>query len=167
MRRHAISSTAFAFATGILFTSIPATAGSIESGTATASVVAPMKVTAERPLNFGDIESGDRQKIVIPASEKQAGAQGHSAKFRVEGSEYRVYQVFVQSDVVAVGQRTSHRLPVEEITVATRNSGAADRTGRLDGSGEDQIFVGGTILLTEEMPSDQYQADVVVQVSYM
>lgn len=167
MRRHAIPSTAFAFATGIFFASIPATAGSIESGTATASVVAPMKVTAERPLNFGEIESGDRQKIVIAASEEQAGAQGHSAKFRVEGSESRVYQVFVQSNVVAVGQRTSHRLPVEEITIATRNSGAADRTGKLDGSGEDQIFVGGSILLTDETPSDQYQADVLVQVSYM
>lgn len=92
--------------------------------------------------------------------------QGNPAKFRVQGSKNRVFQVFVQSDIVAVGRRTSYGLAVEEITVATLHSGAADRTGKLDRSGEDQIFVDGAIPLTEETPSNQYQAYVVIQVSY-
>lgn len=147
---------------------IPASAAptGAASGTALASVMEPVSVTAEQDLDFGELADGQDRSITIDPSNDRLSGDRRAGRFRVRGAAGLNYRIALPSQVFAEGSRYHLHATVTELRIRTRNSGATDGRGSLDSTGNDVVFVGGTLRLKPDMPSDRYIATVVVQVSY-
>lgn len=155
----------------------------IASGNASASVVRPLNTTALSDLSFGAITVGGGQAAggavtVAPqgigtsysGSVRQlcgggGSCQPHPARFAVSGEGGRSYRVALPASVLASGSRTGALLPVDQLTLHSRNS-AGSSGGQLDASGSDVFAVGGTLQVAPGTPADVYRAEFAVTVSY-
>lgn len=155
---------------GVALTGSPAIAqgdrGATAPGTAVATVVDPISVQVERQLFFGEIKEGASEAATVSAEEEPQANGATSAKFRVTGTPDRGFQISVQSRVIAVGEATGEQIPVGDLTVKSRNSGATDWSGRLDVTGSDTVYLGGTLRAPEGAQADRYSAEAMIQVSY-
>ncbi|WP_234041653.1 DUF4402 domain-containing protein [Erythrobacter aureus] len=136
------------------------------AGRASASVVDPLSVTAERDLDFGLLETGRSGTVVVSAVDPVSRDGTGPATFLVRGGPLLNYRVKPERRAIARGRSTGAEVEVTDLTVATKNLGRRDWTGRLDVEGKDRVAVGGTITLPADAPADRYVAEVLVMVSY-
>lgn len=136
------------------------------AGSASAEVVEPLSVTAERELDFGRLEAGCSGTIVVRAVDPVAPDGSGPAMFLVKGSPLLNYRVKPERSVIARGRATGAEVAVTDLTVETKNLGRLDWTGRLDAGGKDRVAVGGSISVPADAPADRYVADVLIMVSY-
>lgn len=135
-------------------------------GEARASIVQPISVIAEKDLDFGAVNSRHSAPLVVQPMAGASASGASAAKFRVRGEPLRSYQVQVEGRVAAIGKSTGFEVPVIDLTASSSNTGAHDWSGKLDGLGNDTVYVGGSLTLPNDAPSDRYTADVRVIVQY-
>ena len=155
------------------------------SGTAMATVIRPLSVTAIADMDFGTIThlpgvggtatvspGGGGASFAGGASAVCSGsdcASAHAARFAVTGEPQRNYTIRLPGTVTATGSTigiggTAPPLTISALTLRTRGG-----TGmpRLDASGNDGFEVGGTITLPADLPPARYRASFAVIVTYI
>ncbi len=150
---------------------------------ATAEVIAPLKLEAVEPLEFGTVAvaAGGSGSITIdPANSSAlyAGSLASScsasafctaqpARFRVTGEPGRYYRIehphmAYASPVASQGPA----LEVRDIAVATDSLASSQARGLLPANGQDGFRVGGTLEVPGGTPAGSYRATLNVVVSY-
>lgn len=153
------------------------------SGTATATVIQPLRVVAVADMEFGIIIHIPGTGGTVTVSPKTPGAiytggtscggadcgASHSARFAVSGEPQRNYSIQLPTSVIATGTATAPGAAAPSLTVgaltlrATSGSGAPS----LDINGKDQFEVGGTVTVPPDLPPARYRASFSVMVSYI
>lgn len=155
-----------------LFALLPATVthAAEATGTATATIVAPLVVEPRSPLDFGVVATGAEGGKVVVGSDGTvtwtggarpgcAGScpQPEPARFRVRGEAGRRYTVSLPARLVIPGQDGT----VLEVT-RFEVGGAL----RLDSAGEDGFSVGGALEIPAGAPPARHTVTVPVTVDY-
>ncbi|MXO50981.1 DUF4402 domain-containing protein [Erythrobacter gaetbuli] len=136
------------------------------SGKASAEVIEPLSVRAERDLNFGKIQHPSAAtRTVIPNESTQSGGSS-AARFRVTGAALRHYGIMIPSQVDAEGLASGAKIPVRDIQAYSKFLNATGERGRLDAHGRDVVYVGGTIDIEGSLPEDVYSAEILISVAY-
>lgn len=152
------------------------------SGRAEAEVVVAIRAGPLADLSFGSITIGSSGEgsIVVAADGSppryvnaarsgcsgQTECEAHRARFAVSGDPDRSYRVALPGAIVATGRMTGVGLPVTDLAVRSQNDSAASGEGRLDRTGRDVFFVGGTLRIPPGTRPDVFRAELSVIVNY-
>lgn len=152
----------------------------VASGSASASVVEPVRVKALSDLDFGCIAvSGDGSVRISAESgagtysggvtrfDGGSGCRTSAAEFLVTGQEGREYRIAI--DPAAEARNVENpvlRIAVTEMTGTSANEPSLNEAGRLDASGQDIVKVGGTLEVPAETTPGRYVAKIAVIVTY-
>lgn len=160
-------------------------ASSHATGTATATVIRPLSVTALADMDFGTITHLPGVSGTVTVNPGTAGASfaggtsavctgsgcgiAHAARFAVSGEPQRNYAIQLPGTVTATGAATqtgaiAPPLTISGLTLRTTGGGSVPR---LDASGTGGFEVGGTITLPADLPPARYRASFAVIVSYI
>ena len=149
-------------------------------GKAETHVVAPLSTALRDALSFGSIAvgAGNGGSVIVSSDGttnflgvSQAHCTGrsdcsaHRAVFEVTGEAERTYSVSLPPSVVARGERTGSTLAVDSLEMRSLNTSARNG-GRLDKTGKDRFFVGGTVNVAIGTDTDIYRAELPVTVFY-
>ena len=158
--------------------------GSADSahGQASATIVAPLAITPLADLDFGGValasgSAGGAVTIAADGSAPDYAGVGpvacastctpRRARFRVRGEAGRHYRLSLPESVAAQpADGPGPALPVTRLAGASRNLPGDPQRGRLDGAGEDELAVGGTLTIPAGTPPGRYVAQVPVRVTY-
>lgn len=172
----------------VALVTLPATAlahGAQAYGSATATVVRPLTVTALAEMDFGTITHATGIAGTVTVSPGAAGATfaggagavcsgsdcalAHAAAFRVDGEPLRSYQIALPATVVATGIAIGPGTSAPPLTISALQLGTAGggTHARLDAGGSDRFEVGGTITLPADLGAARYHASFAVLVSYI
>lgn len=169
------------FASGAAFAAEPD--AQTTRGQASATVIAPLTVTAVEDLDFGTVSvaagrGGSVEVIAGGAAPRYLGSAGlpcaaasicapHPAKFVVSGEPGRRYQVNIPSTVDATGAHANAaHLLVADLHVRSASQAGEEAAGTLDGSGSDGFEIGGTLQIPAGTIPDHYTAKIPVIVTY-
>lgn len=178
-----------AFCAGLLLAAPPALADGLTAtanGRAEAQLVQPLVVTRQADLAFGAVFASQAPGTVTVGTDGSltfsGGAQPaciggaclstHPASFAVSGEPGRTYTVQLPASVVATGSVTgggtgpAPPLQVDGLNAASVNGASGGTAWQLDGLGQDQFDIGGTLHLPAGLPSADYQATISVVVAY-
>lgn len=153
------------------------------SGTATAQVIAPLRLDAVSPLEFGTIAvapSGGGAIIVAPSGasptytgtlQAACGASAlcnaQPAEFAVRGEPGRYYRVEYPAEAMAeLTTLPASALRVTQITVATDSLAGEGGRGLLSQGGLDGFRIGGTLEVPGGTAAGRYRATLNVVVTY-
>jgi hypothetical protein len=140
------------------------TTGASTTATASATIITPITIRKDFDLNFGDIAVTATDGTVVLAA-TMAGARTpsggvtlpasagvlvtpSSAAFLVKGEMNYTYAVTIPPTLTLA--HSSDNMTVDAITAST---GA---TGLLDGSGQQELYIGATLHVTGSQPSGTY-----------
>lgn len=152
--------------------------GATASGEVSAEIVTPLTVRAESALQFGTIvaASGSVGTVTVQpigAPVYGGGVRGlcsggncgaEPAHFVLQGEPGRHFRVELPSQLYAYGSTGgSPPLSVVALSFAGANGGIELL---LDSQGGGAFFVGGTLVVPADTPSDNYRATVPVTVAY-
>ena len=152
-------------------------------GTASAEVIAPLKLETLEPLEFGTIAVAPNAggSITVPPSTSPAAFSGalsascsaaafcraQPAKFGVTGAPGRYYRIEYPFEARAQAVRGSAPpLAVTQISVASESLGGGNARGLLGPDGTDGFRIGGTLIVPGGTPAGTYRATLDVVVSY-
>lgn len=169
------------FASGAAFAA--ETGAQTARGQASATVIAPLTVTAIEDLDFGTVSvaadrGGSVEVMTGGAAPRYLGSAGlpcaaagvcapHPAKFVVSGEPGRRYQVNIPSTVDATGAHAdAAHLLVADLHVRAASLAGKEAAGTLDGSGSDGFEIGGTLQIPAGTIPDHYTAKIPVIVTY-
>ena len=151
------------------------------SGTATASVVAPITVRQVEALRFGTVATGDTGgtltlspangatsvtgslRSLCPAG---SSCTAQAGTFAVRGEAGRSYRISAPGQALAARAGGGGMLTVSEITVATQSVPGTGLRGVLDDAGADSFKVGGTLQVSPGTAAGTYVAEMEMVVSY-
>jgi len=150
------------------------------AGTASVSILpAPLHLKAKKDLRFGTIaECGKAAGAVTIAATGARTAtgvrleRGHDhgpALFQVKGAAGAGYVITLPSSVTAERRSSKHgagTLQVVDLTLFTRTLSGTGAAAKLDARGEDQVKVGGTLLVPKSAKPGHYSAEIALAVSY-
>jgi len=166
---------------GVAMPASAATAPASATGSATATVVAPITVVAVDDLDFGTLTSGNTPGSVtlvplgaaasygggVAAICAAACAPPHPARFGVRGEPDRSYLVTAPSLLVIAPAGAGGAVArVDAITVAKASRHSPDGRGVLNHQGTDRFEVGGTLHLDAQAAAGHCTAQVPVTVTY-
>lgn len=153
------------------------------SGTATAQIIAPLKLDIVSPLEFGTIAvgpSGGGSITIAPSGgspsysgtlQAACGAaalcNARPAQFAVQGEAGRYYRVEypLEAEAIAIS-RSAPMLRVTQISIATESLGGEGARGLLGPGGQDGFRIGGTLQISGGTAAGRYRATLDVVVSY-
>lgn len=146
-------------------------AQSTANGTASATIITPISITAKNILSFGSIAAGSSESKVVIATgggrtvegnatlyTNDAGQQG---TFEVTGAEGHTYSITLPSD----GETTLTTSGGNSMDVKTFKSDPG-ATGKLDDSGKQTIQIGATLVVKASQSSGTYSGQYAVTVNY-
>lgn len=155
--------------------------GASATATASATVVRPVQVICDTPLDFGALRGGHRDGTVVVSTsgsrqatggaELLSGGQGNQARLRIAGEAGRHYRVGLPSQLSIAGTRWGRGAVPRTLTASnfeaySVNARARGTQGTLDGQGRDLVYVGGTIAVPAGAPAGLYRAELPVTVDY-
>jgi hypothetical protein len=126
------------------------------AATATATIITPIAITKETDMSFGDISTNGQNGTVILTTDNLRSATGGvsfssatsgtvtSAKFIVTGMNDYGYSISIPESFNLTHTDGATTMTVGTITNSIGIAGAA---GTLNGSGTQEIFIGGTLSL--------------------
>lgn len=151
------------------------------SGSAAATVVAPITVREIEPLRFGTVATGDTGGTLtlspssgatsVTGSLRSICPSGSSCTaspgiFDVRGEAGRSYRVTAPAQAVAARAGGGGTLNVTSITIATQSVPGPGARGTLDDAGNDRFKVGGTLQVAPDSTAGTYVAEMEMVVSY-
>ena len=153
------------------------------TGNATVHIIAPLKLEAIAPLEFGTVTvpQGGWGTITIAASGAaptySGGMRGlcagsspceaHPAQFAVRGEPGRYYRVDYPPDALAKPVSGSGAaLHVTGLTIATDSLKQGGARGLLDAAGKDGLRAGGTLEVPGGTLAGRYRATLNIVVAY-
>ena len=156
---------------------------STDRGVASASIIKPISVSAQKRLEFGGVAVAANQggNVTIDPTSEKAAYNGSAEKmclaavpctpgpavFAVQGEKDRGYRVTLPASVMASAQRGSAPdLVVSQITSFSENSPSNELGGLLDGGGTDTLRIGGQLEIPAGTPPGSYAAEITLVVSY-
>ena len=170
---------AFFISFGILKT---VSAGSSATGTASVTVQAQVTITATEVLSFGQVRPGDTAGTVVVDTQNNRTAGGGTevragnppfsrAEFTVTGSPDVGYSIVLASDVALHDQGGNNlTLMVTNLVAFSVNRfdlGEGTTEGKFGFiSGEDMVFVGGTLQVPANAKNGKYEGDVMLTINY-
>jgi len=157
--------------------------GSTTFGASRAEIISPISVTALDDLTFGGIavtsNQGGSVKVLpgagpaeysgaaAPACTGTGGCTTNPALFHVRGERNRSYVIAVPAVIYAQATNgTNRELPVSDLTSKSLNLPGASFRGFLNGAGQDEVQVGGTLAIPAGTPPGSYRAEISLVVSY-
>jgi hypothetical protein len=158
-------------ATGIYSAAL--TAASLTNATATVDVLAPLTLTQDTGMDFGDVAAatGSSSTVVLGTTDNAVAAGGafatgpaFSADFSVTGDDANTYQITLPS----TASLTSGGNPPMTVTLFTDSKGgtsAVPVTSTTSG-GNDNFSVGATLTLGDGQPSGTYTGNYTISVDY-
>lgn len=152
-------------------------------GVASAEIVEPLTVKPVNSLRFGAIAVAAAQagSVTVRADNSAvlyaggaaaacsggAGCDMGAAVFAIKGDPGRNFLVILPAALSASpSEPKGLMLPVSAISAWSRNLAATGTAGRLDGSGKDEISVGGTLEIPAGTLPGDYTAEVAIVVNY-
>jgi len=156
-----------------------ASAASVDA-TVSASVVESLIILNQQPLNFGHITptAGGGSVVVTTANARnvnggvQVSGGFNRASFKVQGAPSRVYsihtpdsQLFVSS-IASADPNLTNALTVNRFTVYSVNASSSAGEGQLSGGGQDDVYLGGTLIVPANAVPGVYSGLVPLTVSY-
>ena len=151
------------------------------TGTATASVVAPITVRQVESLRFGTVATGDTGGTLtlsptngatsVTGSLRSLCPSGSSCTanagiFAVRGEAGRSYRIAAPAQALAGRTGGGGALTVSAITIATQSVPGPGPRGILDDAGTDRFKVGGTLEVAPGTAAGTYVAEMEMVVSY-
>lgn len=164
---------------GLLFLNTAHAASAV--GHVAASVVERLTIANLMPLDFGHITPGVSGGSVtvtpnntrsVSGSVQVGGEPFHRATFKVEGAPGKSYSIHTPSSQVFVTSAANsnasltNSLTVSGFTVYSVGAGTSSGSGTLNGSGQDDVFLGGTIIVPANAVPGVYSGLVPLTVSY-
>ncbi|MGB3753208.1 MAG: DUF4402 domain-containing protein [Parerythrobacter sp.] len=153
-------------------------------GTATARIAAPLGARTLSPLDFGAVESNRQTPGAVVIGPDTSGRQfvagakagacddaapcaARPARFAITGEAGREYRITLPDTAIA-RSTAGHgaTLRVAELKLASAHSGAGPQHLRLDHSGRDMVYVGGTLFVHPNAPAGHYTAQIEISVAY-
>ncbi len=149
------------------------------TATATATVVERLTITNTQPLSFGFIAPAGGGSVTVTAGgQRQVGGgvdvQGndfHHAAFDVQGTPGKIYTIHLPASqlfVAPIGSADpafASELLVHNFVTSSVNQGSGT-AGKLDNSGQDTVYLGGTIEVPANAVPGVYSGVVPLTVSY-
>ncbi|MXP48337.1 DUF4402 domain-containing protein [Altererythrobacter luteolus] len=156
---------------------------STDRGVASASIIKPISVSAQKRLEFGGVAVSANQggNVTIDPSSGNAAYNGSAKKmcltavpcapgpavYAVQGEKDRGYRVILPTTVMASAQRgPAPDLVVSQITSASENRPNNDSAGLLNANGRDTLRIGGQLEIPAGTPPGSYAAEITLVVSY-
>ena len=140
-----------------------------DTGTANAKIIAPITITANLTLEFGQIVTGTGASVVriTPAGVRSlesgdaslAGGTSRAATFDITGEASTTYAITLPAGAATLTG------PGTDMTVDTFTSNPTP-TGTLDGSGDETISVGGDLNVGASQASGSYTGTYTMTVDY-
>ncbi len=150
------------------------------AGTASVSIVpAPLHLKAKKDLRFGTIADCGKSAgaVTIAATggrtasgvRLERGGDYGPALFQVKGVSGAGYVITLPSSVTAERKHSRHgagTLQVTDLTLLSRTLGGTGAAAKIDARGEDQVRVGGTLIVPKSAKPGYYSAEIAMVVSY-
>lgn len=148
---------------------------------ATATVVENITVANLQPLNFGHITpTAGGGSVTISTNNKRSVAGGvqlgpdaySRATFKVQGTPGKSYSIHTPSEQTFVSSEASsdpsltNRLTVNRFTVYSVNASSSGGDGKLGNGGQDDVYLGGTLVVPANAVPGVYSGLVPITVSY-
>lgn len=145
--------------------------GSSDDGTATATILTPISITADAELEFGSIAAGSQESDVKIST---AGARslesgdatlytsdaGQQGTFDVSGADNHTYSITLPSNGTVTLTGPGDPMAVKDFTSDPLG------TGTLDGTGNQTINVGATLVVGAPQTAGSYTGTYTVTVDY-
>lgn len=156
------------------------------TGRASVEIVVPLNVIMGSPLEFGNIksefESDDEEEesgsVTITTGNQRlasgnikVSSQFNRAVFTINGVPYSTYNIQI-SDLMAVHDQTLKpesgvtQLRILDLKSFSVSAGLETTTGKINASGTDTVYVGGTLLVPATAKNGKYRGDVEIILSY-
>lgn len=139
----------------------------------------PLHLKAKKDLRFGTIadcgKSAGTVTVAATGGRSSAGVKLERggdygpALFQVKGAAGAGYVITLPASVTAERRWARHgagTLEVVDLTVLSRTLGGTGAAAKLDSRGEDQVRVGGTLLVPKSAKPGYYSAEIAMVVSY-
>jgi hypothetical protein len=147
---------------------------STDNGTATATVIAPIAVTAGADLRFGafSVDATNGGTVSIAANGTRTATASYidlatstvgAATFAVTGQPSTTYAYTVANATLSNGTPADD-MPATLLGVSTSTTNAA--SGTITGGGTDTITVYGSLAVAAGQTADAYTGDFAVTVAY-
>lgn len=143
------------------------------TGDASATVVSPIAFTNTNTLAFGKFTNAAGTVTVDPAGARTAGTTSallinnstHEAgQLDVTGDVNATYSISLTGDDLSDGTNT---MALDTLTAAASTAtGTPITTGTLDGSGNQNLKIGGTLTVSPTQPSGVYTGTYAVTLEY-
>lgn len=148
-----------------------ANAASSISGNASAVIAGALDITETTPLNFGGIvQNAAGGTVVVPAnggavsytgSITAADAGATRGVFAVTGDNSATYAVSLPTSFTI-----DDGIVTDTMTVDTITTDSLSGTNTLDGTGNDDVYVGGTLNVVGTEANNAYSGTFTISVSY-
>ena len=155
----------------------PAAMADSVMATASAQIVERLTISSKEPLNFGHLTpvgAGGSVTLNVlnqrsaTGGVKMSGSFGR-ARFEVQGTPSKSYSIHTPASQQFVSSHADvnhvNSLIVHDFTTMSQNNGAGG-TGKLNASGTDSIYLGGTIDVPANAMPGIYSGLVPITVSY-
>jgi spore coat protein U-like protein len=168
---------ALAAALALASLAIPVGAAPVSAdATATATVIIPITITKTADLSFGKFAPGVGGSVTVSTSGGRSatgailstiGSTPTAARFTVHGETSATYAItYTGSANLTSGSDTMVLTKISDLTGLGATSGT-QATGALDGTtGDQSIYVGGSLAVGAAQPSGTYTGTVTVAVEY-
>lgn len=144
---------------------------------ATLNVVEVITLTQDADLNFGYITTGSTGTLTLdPETEDRTGTGGmllldgeasHVASYTVEGAANCGYAVTYPNEFTITNSAATHDvLTVTPSIFIPSNGTLDDNTGVLDGSGDGDFVIGGSISFATAAVAGEYNGYFIIAVNY-
>lgn len=88
-----------------------------------------------------------------------------AAEFEIHGEPYRFYTVTI-SDQQIPNEDGPGSLTATDFQVLSKTLGAISPNGKLNGAGEDELKVGGTLVVPKNSSPGEYEGEIIIFISY-
>jgi len=177
--RHIFNSNAIILAAGVMLCAGYAQAATI-GGEVSAVVVEQLTITNQQALNFGHVTptAGGGSVTVSTGNARtvnggvQVASSFTRATFKLQGAPNRSYSIHTPESQLFVSSEASsdpvltNSLTVQNFTTFSVTRGAGGAIGKLSNSGQDDLYLGGTLIVPENAVPGIYSGLVPVTVSY-
>jgi uncharacterized protein DUF4402 len=156
-------------------------AGPSATGLATADMVEPLNIQMTEELAFGQVRPGDSAGTVVVTHQNVRTATGgatlaavnnqnnifhHRAEFDISGPPESFFNITMTSTSAVHDQGTNPALQVTDLKSFSTTQNIETATGKTDGSGNDMVYVGGTLQVPAGAKNGKYEGDVTITINF-
>ena len=151
-------------------------------GISRARVATPISVAEADNLSFGALALLPNQSgtVTVHPSREPTTFEGaiqatcgtshycmsHPARFDIRGEQGMTYRVTLPSRLTAIGRSTGQTLTIRSLVASSLSAPSRPMGGQLSDMGQDQLSVGGTLVVPIGTREDIFEATFAIIVSY-